>query len=260
MALQAIVACSDGRRIITTISANLNETETDGKKGPDAEAELKLSLKQPVWHVLVLTVLTLKMYFIYWCYKNWRDLSRDVACRTRQLEDSAGSLDAIATPAAEASNTSPAMVEQQEDLVAKLLPAHLSSFKDTSPILRAIGVVVPYLNNYLFFTLALGIAKLSPNKRSMVASHPVICSLLILSAWITLSLLAFLPGALYFTFLLCVVPVAIVQHWLNKYWDAVEEKGLLTRHGFTFGEMVVIIAGALALGYLVSSFIMGSAR
>lgn len=149
--------------------------------------------------------------------------------------------------------------QAKDDLVSKLLPDHLATFKDASPLLRGMVVAIPYLGAYLFFTLTLGIARLHPGQ-SFVSQHPIICSTVIVFAWITLSMLCALPGAYFFLFALCAIPIAVVQHWLNKYWDTKEESGLLMRHGFTGGEMAIIIAGALWMGFLASAFIMGKVK
>ncbi len=263
-----------------------------------------LSLKQPVWQVLVLSVVTFKIYFIYWCYKNWRDLSnqmkkaqlstqsigeslsadalsrtdneaKDEEAKEKELKDKvavktgkasdlswADSDLVLKTPGTamlEANSKTPETPFDDDDetqgLLESLLPTHLCSFKKVSPLLRTIFVVIPYINHYMFYTITLGIAKLQRN--SIVASHPIPCSLALVTVYIALSCLCFLPKAFYLMFLLSVIPVAIVQHWLNRYWDTVEKPGLLMRHGLTLKEILSIIAGALALGYLVSSYIMG---
>ncbi len=277
---------SEGGRIITTFSGKkkfaneISNGETNGgstrelQAAPQSEKneELKLSLKQPVWHVLLLTVVTFKLYFIYWCYKNWRDLSRLIDAEglgwgdamRRPVEDTLPPTEKAQTATAslhEANKDTTAELSKagNDDLISKLLPDHLASFKDASPFLRAFGVAIPYLNAYLFFTLTLGIARLQTAK-SFAGDHPIICSTLIVFAWITLSMLSILPGAYFFLFSLCAIPLAFVQHWVNKFIDSKEEKGLLMRHGFTGGEMVVVIVGALWFGYLVSAFIMGSAK
>lgn len=145
-------------------------------------------------------------------------------------------------------------------ILEKFLPEHLASFKDCSAILRAVVSLFPYINNYLYFTLLLGIARLHPNPNSLVSKHPYVCSFSLLAATVTLSMLAFLPQAFYLLYLLSVIPMAIAQAWLNRYWDSAEEAGLLTRHGFSLKELVVIIAGALCMGYIVASFIMGASK
>ena len=270
---------SEGGRIITTFSGRkkfadeISNGETNGgstremQAAPQSEKneELKLSLKQPVWHVLLLTVVTFKLYFIYWCYKNWRDLSRLIDADKAQTAEGPFRGEAMPRPLhnTQADTDKDATAElskaSNDDLISKLLPDHLASFKDASPFLRAFGVMIPYLNAYLFFTLTLGIARLQSAK-SFAGDHPIICSTLIVFAWITLSMLSVLPGAYFFLFSLCAIPLAFVQHWVNKFIDTKEEKGLLMRHGFTGGEMVVVIVGALWFGYLVSAFIMGSAK
>lgn len=249
------------------------QTESAGKKEKgDADCFVKLSLKQPVWHVIVLGVFTFKLYLIYWCYKNWRDLGAERRKSQPALSEpnleTAGVLDKDESAFAKAAGakadsgpdsgpeTRPA-AGKEDSLIERCLPEHLSSFKDTSPMLRAILTVVPYLQNYMYFTLIMGIARLNPNKDSFVFKHPLISAFALVFISISCSYLAFLPKAYYLLFLLGVIPMAIAQHWLNQYFDEKEKKGLLMRHGFTVAEMVCIIAGGLYLGFLGAAFMMG---
>ncbi|MBX9686065.1 MAG: hypothetical protein K2X27_05155 [Candidatus Obscuribacterales bacterium] len=238
-----------------TSNNTIANSENHGKKSANPKGEfveLKMSLKQPAWHVMVLGIFTFKLYFIYWAYKNWRDLSNHLSkahCRTAGNTKSDTKGDTNSPSVAEPASS--------ETLLEKLLPEHLASFKDCSPFLRTVVILFPYLNNYLLFTLALGIARLVPDKNSLLSRHPYLCSFALVATWIAFSLSAFLPNAYYLIFLLGVLPLALLQHWLNSYWDSVEENGLLTRHAFSFKELSSIIVGALALGYIVTSFFLG---
>lgn len=202
-----------------------------------------MSLKQPAWHVLVLSMSTFKLYFIYWCYKNWRDLANHVTAKTAEH---------LTAKAADRQE------EKSLGLTESLSPKHLSTFENASPMLRTLGVLIPYVNNYLYLTLVMGIAKLYPSPATFIATKPFLTALLIVLLSIALDLLAFLGGAWYLLFLLSAIPMALVQHWLNKYWDSIEPKGLLTRHGFSALELVAIIIGSLSMGFIVSSFMLGA--
>ncbi len=193
-----------------------------------------LSLRQPAWHVLLLGVLTCKLYLVYWYYKNLRDLSRHMK----------------ATTEAE-------MPDSSRGLLYYLLPEHLSKFREASLLLRTICACIPYINDYLFLTIALGVARLQP-KDSFVGKHPVTIAALLVVFSVALSLQAFQHGAWYFLYFLSVLPAMFVQHLLNKYWDTAEPTGLLCRAGFTLGELVIIIVGALFLGFIIAGFIMGA--
>ncbi|MBY0358375.1 MAG: hypothetical protein K2W82_10275 [Candidatus Obscuribacterales bacterium] len=193
-----------------------------------------MSLKQPAWHVIVLSIATFKLYFIYWCYKNWRDLS--------------------------AHNVPQQTNKPPSGFIESLSPQHLSSFQDVSPMLRTLGVLIPYVNNYLYLTLALGIARLLPDASSWPSKHPLAAACFIVGASIAFDLLAFLGGAWYLLSFISVIPLAIVQHWLNKYWDAREPKGLLTRHGFTAWEIGAIVTGSVLLGFIAVGFALNLKR
>lgn len=227
-----------------------------------------ISLRQPPWHVWVLGAATFKLYLVYWAYKNWRDLSTHVSeelRRTSTESDAVDAKDAVdATVASTNPDTSTISSDQQspaspvlEGFLSRLAPDHLASFRDCSPALRAIWMFVPYVNNYLLLTLALGIARIHPDKNSLVARRPLLCSFAAVFATITLSMLSVLPGAWYLLFLLCILPAAVMQAWLNSYWKAVEPDGLLYRAAFTLRELVVLAVGALYLGYIIVGFLMG---
>ena len=209
-----------------------------GKKSPPfsrPNADVSLSLKQPPWHVFALGSATCKLYLAYWYYKSWKDLASHVDSTNAALD-----------------------LPEKESVFYRFSPGHLASFRQCSPLLRTVCSFIPYVNNYLFLTLALGIARLHPDKQALVARQPLVCAALLVFASITLSLLSFLPGAWYLLFLLAVLPAAVAQHWLNNYWDTVEPEGLLYRTAFTLKELVVIVVGALFLGFIVAGFIMGA--
>lgn len=140
-----------------------------------------------------------------------------------------------------------------------LAPGHLSSFENMSPHLRMLGMLAPYVNDYLFFTLLLGIAKRHPNSENVIAKHPVLWSVFLSFFAFALFLLCLLPGAFYLLFLLSAIPVFWAQSVVNEYWDQ-EERGqtLIVRQAFTGKEIVVTIAGALCLGFIVTGFIIGA--
>ncbi len=177
------------------------------------------SLQQPLWHVVVLAVLTCSAYLFYWFYKNWRDLSA-------QAGRAAGA------------------------------GCQLSRFENVSPLLRVIGLVVPVLNIYLAATQIKGIAELVPNSRSFPRRHPLLASALVVGGIIVLQLLSRLPGPLFLLSFSACLPLACAQHWLNDYWRSVESPGLPVRYAFTIKEMVVIIAGSLWLGLVLAGFFL----
>ncbi|MBY0547756.1 MAG: hypothetical protein K2W95_10710 [Candidatus Obscuribacterales bacterium] len=256
-------------------------------ESPSEKQKSGISLRQPPWHVWVLGAVTFKLYLVYWAYKNWRDLSAHVhgeaACaptssRVPPVEDEAAEsdlrsrfcADAASEPGPMSARESASSADSDTDLateqktppvlegfLSRLAPDHLASFRDCSPVLRAIWMVVPYVNNYLLLTLALGIARIHPDKNSIVARKPLLCACAAVFATITFSMLSVLPGAWYLLFLLCILPAAVVQVWLNSYWKAVEPDGLLYRAAFTLRELVVVAVGALCLGYIIVGFLMG---
>lgn len=180
-----------------------------------------LSLRQPVWHVIVLSILTCAAYPIYWFYKNWRDLKAEAASERGQ--------------------TNP-----------KLRP-----FFDISPVLRTFGLFVPFFNIYMAVTLVKGIAELNPSENAYCRKHPLISSGLIVGAIIALLYLQALPGVLYMLSFTVGIPLAIAQSWLNYYWKSVETDDLIVRQVFTGKELIVVILGALLIGLNLAGTMCG---
>jgi hypothetical protein len=180
------------------------------------------SKQQPVWHVMVLGGLTCGLpYIIYWAYKTWRDLKNE----------------ALAAPV---SQTAP-----------------LSAFVKVNPLLQALGLLVPILNLYLLAQLVLGVANLDPKKDSVFSRKPLLTCLLVVGSFLMIPSLARLPGSFYMLSLLCPIPLALVQHCLNRYWRSVEPEDMSVRHAFSLGEMAAIILGAGLLGLVVAGQMMG---
>lgn len=188
------------------------------------------SLKQPAWHVFTIGALTMGAYWFYWFYKNWRDLKKQAA-----------------------KTVAPDCPIPEGD--AK--PDAVLIFKDINPLLRMFGLFVPILHIYLYLTLVLGIANLNPAPNSLPRKHPLLVSGILLGMMIAALSCWKLEGPAYLLYLLASAPLALVQHWLNSYWDSVEPPGLLTRHAFTWKEMLAIILGSSLLGLIVAGFMIG---
>lgn len=178
----------------------------------------KDSLRQPLWHVVVLTILTCSAYPFYWFYKNWRDLSAQAS----QLEDGSGS--------------------------------QLARFRNISPLLRTIGLFVPVVNIYLALMQFKGIAALYPAEDSIQCRHPLFVASIALAAFIGLQYLALLKGPLYLLSFSAAIPMAAVQYWLNAYWRSIEDPQLPVRYAFSVKELVAIVIGSLWLGLILASF------
>lgn len=118
-----------------------------------------------------------------------------------------------------------------------------------------IVMLVPYVSDYLFFTLLLGIAQNNPERRC--ARNPVLWALGMTLLGAVMAYLAFLPGAWYFLFLLATIPSLFAQNEVNAYWDKVEQgENLIVRKAFSGKEIFATLAGALVVGFLISSFIL----
>lgn len=184
-------------------------------------SEPVLSLRQPVWHVIVLSILTCFAYPIYWFFKNWRDLKAEALSERGQTN------------------------------------SNLEQFADISPMLRTIGLLVPIFDIYIALTLIKGIAELNPSDNSYSRKHPLIASGLVMGAIIALVYLQTLPGILYLLSFAASIPLAVVQSWLNNYWKSVEVPDLIVRQTFTGKELIAVILGGLLLGLILAGTMCG---
>ncbi|MBX9572917.1 MAG: DUF4234 domain-containing protein [Candidatus Obscuribacterales bacterium] len=220
-----------------------------------------------MWHVIVLSIVTLKIYFVYWCYKTWRDYSKHIAQKNSAKLDP----ETAALPATEISNNetngdaigiesgfaTPATKEM--GFIEALSPKHLSSFENMSPHIRMICALAPYVQDYLFFTLLYGVAKRHPDPNNVIAKNAFLWSFFLTMFAFSVSLLVFLPGIWYLLFLLSSIPTFWAQAVINEYWDNEERnQSLIVRQAFTGKEIFVTISGALVLGFLVSGILLGA--
>lgn len=201
--------------------AKLPETRQDA---PDI---LQESRQQPIWHVFVLGILTMSAYLVVWFYKN-----------IRELHDYAKLVDAKEAPPP----------NQQEALL---------KFKKASPILLAVGLIIPVLQIFLAVRFFKQCAELHPERETVMRRHPWLCGLGVTLALALLLHLARLPGPLFLLYLTAILPIALVQSWLNDLWKSVEPNGLIVRHAFSIGELVSIIVGSMLLGVVVVGFSFG---
>lgn len=191
---------------------------------PQVDArELTDSNQQPIWHVSVLGALTMGVpYMFWWGYKTWRDLKNY----------------AETLPEGDESNP-----------VAK--------FRNASPLLRMIGLSVPFLQIYLLAVLVLNAADLHPDANSFPRRHQIAACAIVIAAFLGILCLWRLPQAYFMLGYLCTVPFAVVQLWINKYWQSVEPAGMPIRYAFSIGEMVSIIAGAGWIGLVAAGMMIG---
>ncbi|MBS1999945.1 MAG: DUF4234 domain-containing protein [Cyanobacteria bacterium SZAS LIN-5] len=178
------------------------------------------SKAQPLWHVVVLNVVTMSAYSIVWFWKTWRDLA-----------DHANAIDM--------------------DLPAN--PA-LLKLRNTSPILRTMGVLVPIWQLYLTSTLFSAIAQLYPAPDTFAHKNPIATGMIMTLVMFGCMSLYRLPGAFMLLFLLYVTPLVIAQKWLNDYWKTQEPPNTLVRQAFSAGELASLILGAVLLGLIVTHF------
>ncbi len=204
-----------------------------GRSGITSAVQIQIreSRIQPVWHVLVLTLLTAGWYVPFWFYKTCRDLARRASQST---DDSFNFLTPLTISEA----------------------AALRYVRRCYPILLALGTLVPYLRIFVSAFVFKTAAQLYPHTQSPVRKHPVLAALILAAVYATAMGTA-LPGVMYFLYLLIVVPIAVVQHWLNKYWLSVEPDDVLVRQSFSATELVLLLFGIVLTGMLILHFFYG---
>lgn len=197
------------------VNSSENQGDNHSHKQPEPVSAEQESRRQPLWHVVVLTILTCTAYLFYWFYKNWRDLSQQAA---------------------------------EDDIE--------NPFRNISPMLRTIGLMIPVLNIYMSLTQIKGIAEIHPDANAYPRRHPLVASGIIVGAIIGFQFLVNLPGLFFLLSFLVGFPLAVAQNWLNAYWNSVEPGNLLVRHAFTVKEMVAIVAGSVVLGLIVAGMMI----
>lgn len=178
------------------------------------------SKAQPLWHVIVLNVVTMSAYSIVWFWKTWRDLADHA---------NAINMDLPANPA-------------------------LIKLRNTSPILRTMGALVPILQLFLTSVLFTRVAQLYPRPDSLVHKNPIATGIVMTLIMFGCLSLYKLPGPFMMLFLLYVVPFVIAQKWLNEYWETQEPPNSLVRQAFSAGELAALILGAVLVGLIVTRF------
>lgn len=222
-------------------------------KSPKAELGVPDSRQQPPWHVVVLGIFASPpLYVAYWTYKTIRDLKRE------SFEVNGPPDDARAMAAGvERARPAPLPPRNESVRLDEHLRDTLYSFSRMSPFLRGIGVLVPILNIYLLCTLVIGICNLVPNEEAYPRQKPLIATGCVLAAFLGILALGRLPGESFMFSLVALIPIAVAQDWLNKYWAHVESPEVFVRYGFSVVEMIVIIVGAAVLGLVVAGLMMG---
>ncbi|CAN5386389.1 hypothetical protein BH10CYA1_BH10CYA1_52430 [soil metagenome] len=195
-------------------------SSTKVDKSPTPMDDFVESKAQPLWHVIVLNILTMSAYTIIWFWKTWRDLA-----------EHANSID-MDVPAA--------------PVVMKL--------RNVSPVLRTLGALVPVLQLFLTSLLFTRAAQLYPRKTSVVHKYPAAIGILMTLVMFGCFSLYRLPGPFMLLFLLYVAPFVLAQSWLNAYWKTQEPPDTLVRQAFSSGELASLILGAVLLGLMVTRF------
>ncbi|MBZ0186946.1 MAG: hypothetical protein K8F91_11930, partial [Candidatus Obscuribacterales bacterium] len=160
-------------------------TETEAEPSPVFKGH-DYSRQQPAWHVMVISLFTFSLYLPYWFYKTWRDLKK--------------------------------FGQDPETL----LNPTIEKYSRCRPWARALTVVVPVFNFLYIATLFRDIALLIPDEKSSARTNSMHAGMFLALAMTAFWFLGRAEGPGFLLFNLVAVPVAVAQHWLNKYWASVE--------------------------------------
>jgi len=190
---------------------------------------IKESRIQPVWHVIVLNVLTVGVYLLVWFYVTAHHLARRY--------------DGVENP--DTGPLKPASPEETNSLeLTKRIP----------PICWAFGMPIPFINIILGIFFFKMFAELYPDRTSFIHKQPMLMGSAITLAMIALMCLYRLPENYYLFYVTACIPVAVAQHWLNKYCQSIEPDGLIVRQSFATGELIMLILGIGWLGLILARF------
>ena len=209
---------------------------------------IKESQIQPVWHVIVLNVLTVGFYGLVWFYKNARILSKRLKSGTVALD-----LGEETAPEPEAP---PGLVPVKLAKLTSQEAQTLELVKRTPPMFLTLGMALPVINFFLGIYFFKMLAELYPDKSSVVCKKPFVMGVFL--ALMTVGALCLSRLHLLYFLLYCVaisVPQSIAQHWLNAYWRSIElDDDVLVRHSFSTVELVMLILGIMLLGLIIAGF------
>ncbi len=198
------------------------------------------SLRQPVWHIIVLSVFSLSLYLIYWYYKTVRDLKGYAKLVGSDGAPTADRLDVIS----KYTKARPFLASILLVAPTALAPLFLSFVPE--PAMKAALPLIPLVVLGFFAFLFRDIAALGVDE-SLLRRNPSYAAFALAVAMAMLWVLHKSGGALYLLFTLVAIPPAIAQHWLNHYWQRVEPETAVVRKSFSGGELVTLILGSFIL-------------
>lgn len=189
------------------------------------------SNRQPIWHVVVLNVLSFFAYSFIWMYKNWHALSK----RAKAPET-----DSEFQQAASADETKA-----------------LKLAKRIHPIVITLALLVQTLQAVPFLLIFKAAAELADDQNSFKHKHPWITAIALLALLTACLKMSALPGAFRLLYLTAALPLAIAQFWLNSYWSRVESKDLVLRQAFSTSELLLLILGIALSGLVMVNLFFG---
>lgn len=130
--------------------------------------------------------------------------------------------------------------EALESIILKKIPSAILFILMFFPVLN-----LPILASIYYDTI-----KLTP-KDLPYKHQPGPLALMMALLTTCLWFLGKLDVPMFLLFNLSVLPLALTQHWLNAYWDTVEDESFTYRQAFSVIELLVLIFGGLAFGLVV---------
>jgi hypothetical protein len=183
------------------------------------------SLQQPIWHVIVLNVLTMFAYSFMWFYKNRQQLS--ISAKSR--------------------------LESGEVISDETTAAGLNSLAKVSPLLWTVLLLLPVIQLVSATWFFNDVYRISPQPW-LGKRYALPVAVLTTGSMLGLLCLGHLPGVLYLLFLTAAIPLAAVQYVINGYWKQAEPPGKIVRHAFNVWELLGLIVGSMILGLNIVHF------
>ncbi|MBX9670032.1 MAG: hypothetical protein K2X93_20700 [Candidatus Obscuribacterales bacterium] len=221
------------------MTSSTPSSATQMQDNNSAEPKLK-SLRQPAWHIIVLSVFSLSLYLVYWYYKTVRDIKGYALKVESEGAPTADRCDVLS----KYTKARPFLASILLVAPTALAPLFLSLMPEAA--IRATMPLIPLILLGFFAFLFRDIAALGVDQ-SLLRRNPSYAAFALTISMAMLWVLHKSGGAFYLMFTLVSIAPAIAQHWLNNYWQRVEPEETLVRRSFSGGELVTLILGSFIL-------------
>jgi hypothetical protein len=192
-----------------------------------AKAAVIKSRQQPLWHVVLLNILTICGYSVLWFYKNWKQLSEFAKKEYAQTPDPQATI--------------------------RGSPESWKYFANMRPWIHTFGVIVPFLQFYFFFLGFKQFAEVSPKCKT----SPYLMGILLTACYASLLPFAGRLDLWALVSFLSTGPLVYSQYLFNAFWQSVESPQARVRQTFSVEEWLFIIFGIFIMILYLILLILG---